>query len=254
MTSTMTDALGLPSQGFLSIIGAGGKTTAMFRLARELVTRKHRVICSTTTKIFWPDSSLAGLVLAKDNELVAEECIRIMDSGEPACVVWAVEGEKLLGLPTEFLHHLFDSGICDWLLVEADGARRLPLKVPAAHEPVIPKRSTHVLAIIGLTAIGTPLDEEHVCRSQRYAELSGLPPDQPITPESVATVCAHPEGVFKGTPQGAMRLLWLNQADIPHAPKHGRHIIQCLRHANAMPDRICIGATAHAECDVEVWS
>lgn len=253
MTSTMAEALGLPSQGLLSIIGAGGKTTAMFRLAKELVERKRRVICSTTTKIFRPSSSQARLVLAKDNKHVTEECSRIVDNGEPACVVWAAEGNKLLGLPPDFLHHLFDSGICDWILVEADGARRLPLKVPAASEPVIPERSTHVLAIIGLTAIGTPLDEDHVCRSQRYAELSGLSAGQPISPESVAAVCAHPEGAFKGTPQGATHLLWLNQADTPHAPEHGRLIIKCLHRANAMPHRVCIGATAYAACVMEVY-
>ncbi len=249
---TMASALDLPDRGLLAIVGAGGKTTVMFRLARELGERGLRVACATTTRIFRPAPDEADLVLAENNTRFLETCRERAALGRPVCLAWAAEGDKLLGLSTNFIHNLNNVRVFDWILVEADGARCLPLKATAAHEPVIPERSTHVLGVAGLTAIGTPLDETHVCRSQRYAELSGLPLGAPVTPDSVARVCLHREGMFKGAPDACARLLWLNQADAAGAVEHGRRILDLLGEAGGLPHRACIGAAGRTPCVMEV--
>ncbi|WP_244150276.1 selenium cofactor biosynthesis protein YqeC [Desulfomicrobium norvegicum] len=253
MPGTMAEALNLPGQGLLAIVGAGGKTTAMYRLAAELIGRGLRVACTTTTRIFPPKPHQARLILAENNERLLHECRDVASSDLPVCLAWTVDGGKLMGLAPDFIHNLADAGIFDWILVEADGARCLPLKAPAAHEPVIPARSTHVLAVAGLTAIGGPLDENHVCRSARFAELGGLAPGARVTPASVARVCAHPEGMFKGAPDDAVRLLWLNQADMPRALDHGREVLGLLRDAAALPQRACIGAAGALTFATEIW-
>jgi probable selenium-dependent hydroxylase accessory protein YqeC len=253
MPETIAEALGLPERGLLSLVGAGGKTTVMFRLAAELTARGLRVACATTTKIFPPSPSQARLVLAENNEHFLDACRETTAQGRPVCVAWREENGKLSGLPPKFIHRLLDSGICDWILVEADGARRLPLKAPAEHEPVVPERSTHVLALAGLTAIGTALDEDHVCRSARYAQLSGLLPNTPLTPESVVRVCNHPHGMFKGAPANARCMLWLNQADTPDALAHGLEILGRLRAGACLPRRVVVGAAMRAPCVMEVW-
>jgi probable selenium-dependent hydroxylase accessory protein YqeC len=253
MPKTMAEALNLPGQGLLAIVGAGGKTTAMYRLAAELAGRGLRVACTTTTRIFPPKPHQASLILAENNERLLDECQDAASQDHPVCLAWAVDGGKLMGLTPDFIHNLMDAGIFDWILVEADGARCLPLKAPAAHEPVIPARSSHVLAVAGLTAISGPLDEKHVCRSARFAELGGLAPGARVTPAAVARVCAHPEGMFKGAPDDAVRLLWLNQADMPRALDHGREVLGLLRDAGALPQRACIGAAGCVPFATEVW-
>ena len=45
------------------------------------------------------------------------------------------------------------------VLVEADGAKELPCKVPEEWEPVIPKQTTQVVAVYGLDAIGKHLQK-----------------------------------------------------------------------------------------------
>jgi probable selenium-dependent hydroxylase accessory protein YqeC len=56
------------------------------------------------------------------------------------------------------------------ILIEADGARRLPMKAPAEHEPVIWAETTHVLNVYGLDTLGKKLED--VCfRAELAATL-----------------------------------------------------------------------------------
>ena len=74
--------------------------------------------------------------------------------------VWVgrpVPGGKLKGLAEPVFGELLTWDIP--LPIEADGARRMPLKVPAAHEPVIPGETTHVLSVYGLDAVGRTFKE-----------------------------------------------------------------------------------------------
>lgn len=253
-SSVMSRALDLPGTGLLAIVGAGGKTSLMFRLATELTAGGARVACTTTTRIFPPAPDQVRLILGEDNARFLEECRETANQSRPACLAWAEEGAKLRGLTTGFIHDLYRMRIFDWILVEADGARRLPIKAPADHEPVIPACSTHVLAVVGLTAIGAPLDGQHVCRSERYAKLSGLALGDPVTSASVVRLCAHPKGMFKCAPAEAVRLLWLNQADMPGAFEHGREILRLLCEEGSLPHRAVLGAADHPPCVQEVWS
>ncbi len=54
MNTSLIDILKLKSQGVISIIGAGGKTSLMFSLAKELSKSGKKVLTTTTTKIFMP--------------------------------------------------------------------------------------------------------------------------------------------------------------------------------------------------------
>lgn len=249
----MLDALDLPNQGLLSLVGAGGKTTLMWRLAFALTAQGRRVACTTTTKIFPPAFAQIDLILAQDNPFFFDQC-RHSSSKLPLCLAWTRKGDKLLGLTPELVDQLLDSQIFDWILVEADGARRLPLKAPDLHEPVLPVRSTHVLAVVGLSALGQPLDEEHVCRSQQFARITGQALGTRITTQAIAQLCAHPEGLFKNTPGKARRLLWLNQADTAHSLQQGQEILARLRDMGIFPARACLGATRQNPSVLDVWS
>ncbi|MCD4678214.1 MAG: hypothetical protein K8S18_19810, partial [Desulfobacula sp.] len=54
MTNTLIDNLQLNRRGVISLIGAGGKTSLMFCLAKELENSGKTVLTTTTTKIFMP--------------------------------------------------------------------------------------------------------------------------------------------------------------------------------------------------------
>ncbi|MCK7504559.1 MAG: hypothetical protein MZV70_11045 [Desulfobacterales bacterium] len=50
----MCDALLLHGGGVVSLVGAGGKTSLMYRLARELAGTGQAVLTTTTTRIYPP--------------------------------------------------------------------------------------------------------------------------------------------------------------------------------------------------------
>lgn len=59
----------VPRRGeMVSLIGPGGKTTTMFRLAHELREDNWKVLVSTTTKIFKPSKPHVDRLFLVDNE------------------------------------------------------------------------------------------------------------------------------------------------------------------------------------------
>lgn len=72
-----------------------------------------------------------------------------------------IQKKKLSSLPCEKLKKL--SGLCDVLLIEADGARKKPFKIPMEWEPVIPDFTDLVIAVCGLDSLGKSIKEAAYC-------------------------------------------------------------------------------------------
>ena len=69
-----------------ALVGAGGKTTLMYALARRMADAGRRVVCTTTTKIFPPEDGLPVVLL----EGAADPVAAVHDALNAApCVVAA---------------------------------------------------------------------------------------------------------------------------------------------------------------------
>lgn len=107
------------------------------------------------------------------------------------------------------------------VLVEADGSKGLPLKAPAPWEPVVPDRTDLVVGVVGLDALGWPMDERTVHRPELFAAVTGCPPGGPIGWDHLVALARHPEGLFKGAV--GRRAILLNKADeSPYLPSPGQ--------------------------------
>jgi len=84
----------------------------------------------------------------------------------------------------------------DLTLIEADGARHLPCKAPAEHEPALLSSSDLVIGVTGLSALGQPLDKG-CFRAERAAELLGCTMEHHITEEDLARLIASEQGQQK---------------------------------------------------------
>jgi molybdenum cofactor cytidylyltransferase len=99
------------------------------------------------------------------------------------------------------------------LLIEADGSRRHPIKAPADHEPPIPDFVDTVVVSVGLSALGNAISADWVHRPEIFASLSNRTLGAPISLEAIRRVLCHPSGGLKNIPEGARRIVLLNQAD-----------------------------------------
>jgi probable selenium-dependent hydroxylase accessory protein YqeC len=213
---SLADALGLKRDEVVALVGGGGKTTAMFRLAREMVELGGRVITTTTTHIFAAQIALAPAhVSAADATrervtaaLAAHRHVLVIGATDPSTARAAGPSlDRFRDLRAWF------PDVC--ILNEADGSRMRPFKAPAIHEPVIPEATTLVVPVVGADVFGEPLDADHVHRPELVGSLSGAPLGAPITPEIVARVLGHPEGGRKGVPSGARVVALINKVENP---------------------------------------
>lgn len=181
----------------------------MFRLAREL---NPPVIVTSTTHLGAWQTQLAD---AWRQGVDALEREGLCAGGVTVVTGPAVEDNRVCGLALADLDRVrrFAREHDCSLLIEADGSRQLPLKAPAAHEPVIPSWAEVVVTVAGLGGIGKPCNNAYIHRAEIFAELSGLEMDAAIGEESLVRVLVHPLGGLKGIPGGVRKIALLNQAD-----------------------------------------
>ena len=202
----LQEAFGLNRKDVLALVGAGGKTTLMYRLATELAAAGWRVVVTTTTRLREPVAGQVPAVLLSTN---ADELLRrlpdLLSTNGWVLVAAGVTrrlpstgGRKLLGIPPDLVGRLAAQPEIDAVLVEADGARGRSVKAPAAYEPVIPASTTLLIPVIGADAAGQPLSRAIAHRPRRMAALLGVKLRTLLTPELLGALLVHPQGGLKG--------------------------------------------------------
>lgn len=166
------------TEGVISVIGSGGKTTLLSVLARELPGVV--ILCTTTHMFSFPEYPL----LPGDD---AEEIKTALTHNRVVCLGQPNADGKLTApaLPFSQLRVL-----APCVLVEADGSKHLPLKAHASHEPVIPPESSHTILVAGASGFGVPISQA-VHRPERFCSLTGAGPEEPVTPELAAQIIAQ---------------------------------------------------------------
>lgn len=182
--------------GITAIIGSGGKSTLLKTLGLELMRAGGRVLLCTTTHMFpvagvpWDGSSRRlGAAPWKPGALHVPGCTCEACAGMSRgsiCQAGVLDPETgKLSAPAEPLNELAQR--FDYVLAEADGSKRLPLKAHAAWEPVIPAATANVVWIVGALGLGKPINEA-VHRPELFCERCGCELTDIATPEHVAQV------------------------------------------------------------------
>jgi probable selenium-dependent hydroxylase accessory protein YqeC len=226
---TLADALRMTADESVALVGGGGKTTAMFRLAREMVDRGGRAITTTTTRIFGAQIALAPTHVRASDATADRVAAALAVHGHVLVIGPTEAGSgKAEGLSLDLFRRLRAWFPDACLVNEADGSRMRPFKAPADYEPVIPTDTTLVVPVVGADVLGAPLDADHVHRPELVGALSGVPIGTPITPAIVARVLAHPEGGRKGVPPGARVVVLINKVEALPDRAPARETAECL--------------------------
>jgi molybdenum cofactor cytidylyltransferase len=227
-------ALRLSKTSRAALVGSGGKTTAMFQLARDYGSR---VIVTTTTHL-----ALEQLKLA-DQHFTAEKESDLPGPGQKISgdvLLFSgpqAETDRVKGPDPKILNKLAD--LADqWecpLLIEADGARQLPIKAPGAHEPPVPDFINAVIVLVGLSGLGKPLDALSVHRPGLFSKLVDLPEGSELTSKHLVAALISPQGGLKNIPPAARKILLINKIDcFPNWRTFHDHMPVLLKYFNAV--------------------
>ena len=147
------------------------------------------------------------------------------------CIGQAAEKGKLAAPEVSFQQLM---QWAEFVLVEADGSKRLPVKAHEPYEPVVPPEANQTIALFGLSGLGKPI-REVAHRAELYAKNLGVSPDTILTPQLAA---AHLNLEALHT-----RVL-LNQADVPG----GRALARAM--AEELQTPVCMASLREewAEC------
>lgn len=185
----------------ISIVGGGGKTTLMYALANCYAEKGMRVIASTTTHIRRPSE----YPVAESRE----ELVRLLNEYPIVVAGTDAPGNKLrasdcMGISDYMV-------LADAVLVEADGAKCLPCKVPIEKEPVIPKECDVVIGVMGMDTVGQPLGE--ICfRKEQAMKLLSVDERHRMTEEDMAKILSSEQGTRKGV-ENRVYYVVLNKCD-----------------------------------------
>lgn len=160
----------------IAVVGSGGKTTLIKKMAARYRSGGKTVLVTTTTRMF-----------IEEDTLLTDDAIAILRALKETGYVMAglPEGEKIKPLSKETF-----ASVCsyaDVVLVEADGSKCLPLKYPNAAEPVIPENTDEIIVVCGLNAIGQKAKD--AChRLELVKSCLGIDDDTVITPAHIQTL------------------------------------------------------------------
>lgn len=191
----------------ISVVGAGGKTSALFWLAQLFQQAGRRVLLTTTTHMYVPES--CPVLLCRDPLRLPAS---VWQTPLQACFsAWLPDVGKVRGFTPEILDALVQRAEVDVILVEADGAHGFALKAPNEHEPCIPHHSCSVIAVTGGRMLGKNVGPASIHRWPFFSRITGAMPDETLSLAMLCRLIQHPQGAFKNVPEGCRRIWLLNQ-------------------------------------------
>lgn len=202
----LADAFDVTRDEMISLVGGGGKTTTLFALGRQLA---GKTVMTTTTKMGSEQTGEFPVLLDP-----SDDDVRNALATNPRVLAWKnADDRRAEGVTAETCDRWF--AIADNVVVEADGSRKRPFKAPVHYEPVIPTRTTLLIACIGTSALGVPID---VCchRPDRVAELLGCAVTDTLTVERASQILLSREGSQKDLPEASRFVVALHRVDAEH--------------------------------------
>ncbi len=200
----------------ISIVGAGGKTTLMFTLAEEL-KKRGRVLITTTTKIYLPTPNQYDCLILKErfkankneesNHIVNRKRVYVYyesisenkreDNKVDVYGSSINEENKIVGVNDTDIYDVLNE--YDYMLIEADGAKKKPLKGWREDEPVISNFTSMTIGVLSGKVFKLKVEEKNIHRIEEFLKLTGETMGSSITEKGILDIIFKPEGLFKNT-------------------------------------------------------
>jgi probable selenium-dependent hydroxylase accessory protein YqeC len=205
-----------PSQ-CVSIMGAGGKSTLMNRLADELIVLGRTAILTSTTNYHRPKSLQAEQILLTRDVADWPDRLQLLARRWNRLVILHHDlgADMVKGVDVATVREIHEHVPEAVVIVKTDGARKRWFKAPNRSEPVIPPWTQLCITVVNRAVLGKPLADDLVHRPELVAELTGVPLGGAITPSVVGTVLSHPQTYAAKIPAAATRVVYISHVRSP---------------------------------------
>lgn len=212
--TSLCEALGIGPGDVVGIVGAGGKTSLMYRLVRELASRRVPVIATATTKIWEPaEGTMPDVVLGEGNASHIELLRGVVEARGFALSGSSETGGKVIGHSPEFVDSMRRANPGWAIVAECDGARGRSLKVPEVHEPPLPSLTSVYIVVVGADCLGARVDSGEVYNPETVAGLAGVPVDAVVDDGVVAAAVLSPDSYLGRRPRNSNMFVLLNKVN-----------------------------------------
>jgi probable selenium-dependent hydroxylase accessory protein YqeC len=212
LKTSLTGALGITAGDLVSIVGAGGKTSLMYGLGRELAAAGNKTLLTTTTRILYPRSDDAPVVvLGPEGDSMADEIGGRFGRTNLVLAGREKKEAKILGFAPAFVDRLRVKDPALTIVAECDGARGKSLKVPEDHEPPVATSTSVFVVVVGADSFHRPLDSEAVYNPERVAAVAGVGLDAEVSEPVIIETVVSPESYLGRMPAGARLCVVINK-------------------------------------------
>lgn len=142
-----------------TFVGGGGKSSSMWVIGDYLKAMGYKVRISTTTKIDLKEFDNYNIRFVDGGETLGAAVLEKADGLLLVKGIWEEKG-KYFGVEKDWLENI-SIPLDTIVLVEGDGAKRRPFKLPKSHEPVIPKNTAKVFVLIGALIFNEAIKQEN---------------------------------------------------------------------------------------------
>jgi len=210
----------------MAVIGSGGKTSLIWRLAASS-SPSRKILVTPTTKMFVPAPE-AKLYDEYSGSGVLPSCPA---SGVTLAGIFNEDEGKLEALPQGKLKEIIPH--YDLVLMEADGSRGLPFKAWAEDEPVVPPFTDLTIGMLPMRHLGEPVSENLIHRLPLFLALTGAAPGEALKMEHMLHLItggtageSFIPGLFAKA-QGK-KILFINQTEESSALRQARELAENL--------------------------
>lgn len=247
------EALNLRQGEIIALIGGGGKTTTMYKIAEEASVRGWKTLITTTTKIFIPTQDHYEVLIESNPTHLSANAKQRLKPGTPVIVGSGVSNDgKLLGVHQDGIIDILHQTGSDLMIIEADGAAHKSLKAPATHEPVIPKQTSLVIPVVGINCLGQIMSPETVHRPEIITQLTGVQQGQIISAHLIAQIFTHPLGYRKGLPPECKWIPFINQVRSPKDLDLAKEVADFI--GRDLPCTVIAGSARNIDPVQAIWS
>lgn len=216
MKKDLIEIFNIKKNDVISITGTGGKTSLMFYLAHKLKERGSCLI-TTSTKISLPEKNQADFIYKSKKFYQSPKFNDIVVIGE-----FIEEKNKLKSIGQDELEEIIND--FDYVLIEADGSRNLPLKFWKCYEPVIYPYTTKTIGVFSAKVFGKKISSDFIYNYEEFIQHIN---EKTISSKVIANLIKSKPGIFSN--YSGEKIIYINQVDSVEERELAKETFEYLR-------------------------